>query len=56
MSVPALGEAVDEYTPLAIVHAANPAAADRAAEAVRAAIIVGAGEPTAHPLVLEKVT
>ncbi len=51
-----LGEVVDEYTPLALVHAANPAAADRAAEAVRAAITVGAGEPTPHPLVLERVT
>lgn len=51
-----LGEAVDEYTPLALVHAATPAAADRAVEVVRAAITVGAGEPTLRPLVLERVT
>ncbi|MCF6315321.1 MAG: thymidine phosphorylase [Marinosulfonomonas sp.] len=51
-----LGEAVDEYTPLAIVHAANPAAADRAIEAVRAAITVGEGEATPQPLVHERIT
>ena len=51
-----LGEAVDEYTPLALVHAANPAAADRAAEAVRAAITVGDGAPTPRPLIHERIT
>lgn len=51
-----LGEAVDEYTPLALVHAANPAAADRAAAAVRAAITVGDGAPTPQPLVHERIT
>ncbi len=51
-----LGEVVDEYTPLAIVHAANPAAADLAVDAVRAAITVGDGVPTPHPLVLERIT
>ena len=51
-----LGESVDEYTPLAIVHAANPDAADRAAEAVRAAITVGFGEMAAAQLILERVS
>ncbi|KPU84854.1 thymidine phosphorylase [Marinosulfonomonas sp. PRT-SC04] len=51
-----LGEAVDEYTPLALVHAANPAAADRAAEAVRAAITVGDGVSTLQPLIRERIT
>ena len=51
-----LGEVVDEYTPLALVHAANPAAADRAAEAVRAAITVGDGVPTPQPLIHERIT
>ncbi|MCK4711709.1 MAG: thymidine phosphorylase, partial [Marinosulfonomonas sp.] len=50
-----LGEAVDEYTPLAIVHAANPDAADRATDAVRAAITVGAGDATPLPLVHERI-
>ncbi len=50
-----LGEVVDEYTPLAIIHAANPAAAEQAAQAVRAAITVGEGEVTPHPLIHERI-
>ena len=50
-----LGEVVDEYTPLAIIHAANPAASEQAAQAVRAAITVGQGEVTPHPLIHERV-
>lgn len=51
-----LGDVVDEYTPLALVHAANPAAADQAAAAVRAAITVGDGAPTPQPLIHERIT
>ncbi|HGG65089.1 MAG TPA: thymidine phosphorylase [Rhodobacteraceae bacterium] len=50
-----LGEVVDEYTPLAIIHAANPDAAERAAQAVRAAITVGEGEVTPLPLIHERI-
>ena len=50
-----LGEVVDEYTPLAIIHAANPDAAERAAQAVRAAITVGQGEVTPQPLIHERI-
>jgi thymidine phosphorylase len=50
-----LGEVVDEYTPLAIVHAANPAAADQAADMVRAAITVGDGMPSVQPLIHERI-
>jgi len=50
-----LGEVVDEYTPLAIIHAANPAAAEQAAQAVRAAITVGEGEVTPQPLIHERI-
>jgi thymidine phosphorylase len=50
-----LGEVVDEYTPLAIIHAASPAAAEQAAQAVRAAITVGEGEVTPQPLIHERI-
>lgn len=51
-----LGEVVDEYTPLAIIHAANPQDAESAANAVRAAITVGDGQTTSQPLVHERIT
>jgi thymidine phosphorylase len=50
-----LGEMVDEYTPLALVHAPNPDAADRVAKMVRGAITIGAGQALEPPLVQERV-
>ena len=50
-----LGEIVDEYTPLALVHAPNPDAADRVAKMVRGAITIGAGQALEPPLVQERV-
>jgi thymidine phosphorylase len=41
--------------PLCVVHARDDAAADRAADAVRAAIAVGDGAPAAGPVVTERV-
>ncbi|MGM0987008.1 MAG: thymidine phosphorylase [Pseudomonadota bacterium] len=49
--IAALGETVDAERPLALVHAASAAAADRAAEQVREAIEVGDGPATPPPLV-----
>ena len=51
----ALGEAVDAARPLCFVHAADEAAAARAAEAVREAITVGDAAPAVAPVVRERV-
>lgn len=51
-----LGEMVDEYTPLALVHAPNPDAADQAAKMVRAAITIGSGEAPVPPLIQQRIT
>jgi thymidine phosphorylase len=50
-----LGELVDEYTPLAIVHAAGTDDADRAEAAVRAAITIGEGAVVPAPLIHERI-
>ncbi len=50
-----LGEAVDGQRPLCLVHAADEAAAARAAEAVRAAVTVGETAPIVPGPVLERV-
>lgn len=41
--------------PLALVHAADEAAADRAAEQLRAAMRIGDGPPTPRPLILDRL-
>ena len=51
-----LGEAVEEGTPLVEVHAADEAAADRAAAAVLAAVRVGERAERARALVSHRVT
>ncbi len=50
-----LGETVDAARPLCLVHAADDAAGARAAEAVRAAVMVGDAVPTVGPVVRERV-
>ncbi len=50
-----LGEAVSRGVPLAMVHAADDAAADRAVAAVQAAYRIGTSEPVEPPLVLMRV-
>ena len=50
-----LGESVQRGVPLAMVHAADEAAADRAVAAVMAAYRIGASEPDEPPLVLKRV-
>ncbi|MDW7748338.1 MAG: hypothetical protein SCI24_17230, partial [Halomonas sp.] len=49
--IASLGEAVDAERPLALVHAASAADADRAARQVREAIRVGEGPATPPPLI-----
>ncbi|TDR55890.1 thymidine phosphorylase [Halomonas ventosae] len=49
--IASLGEAVDAERPLALVHAASAADADRAARQVREAIRVGGGPVTPPPLI-----
>jgi len=50
-----LGESVDCQRPICLVHAADDAAAARAAEAVRAAVTVSDAAPTVPGPVLERV-
>ena len=50
-----LGAAVDAARPLCFVHAADDAAAARAAEAVRTAITIGDAAPAVAPVVRERV-
>ena len=50
-----IGDMVDEYAPIALVHAASAEAADQAAKAVRGAITIGAGEVSAPVLIKERV-
>jgi thymidine phosphorylase len=50
-----LGEAVDAQRPLCLVHAADAAAADRAADAVRAAVLVGDVAPAVASVVRERL-
>jgi thymidine phosphorylase len=52
----ALGARVEAGSPLARVHAANPAAADTAAARVRAAYMLADAAPAATSLVAEHVT
>ncbi len=54
-NVARLGDVVDEYTPLAIVHAANPDDADRAVAAVRAAIEIGDDAVAPTQLIHERI-
>ncbi len=50
-----LGDKIAQGQPLAVVHAARPDAADRAAVAVRAAITIGPSAPESLPLIKERV-
>jgi thymidine phosphorylase len=50
-----LGAKVDGGSPLAVVHAADEAAAERAAERIRAAYRLGETAPAAHPLVAARI-
>ncbi len=50
-----LGDKIAQGQPLAVVHAARPDAADRAAAAVRAAIMIGPSAAAALPLIKERV-
>ncbi len=50
-----LGDKIAQGQPLAVVHAARPDAADRVAEAVRAAITIGPSAAAALPLIKERV-
>jgi thymidine phosphorylase len=50
-----LGAAIDRATPLGRVHAANPAAADRAADRLRAAYRITPAAPSPHPLVADRI-
>lgn len=50
------GETVDEDQPLAIVHAADRAAADQAARAIRAAVTIGDEQGRSDPLVARLIT
>lgn len=51
----ALGDAVSPRTPLAVVHAADEAAAERAAAEVRAAVVVAEEMPELPPIVRRSV-
>ncbi len=51
-----IGARVEKGQPLAVIHASRPAQADRAAEAVRAAITLGAGGVTPPDLIVERVS
>ncbi|MFW5815845.1 MAG: thymidine phosphorylase [Wenzhouxiangella sp.] len=50
------GETVDQDKPLAIVHAADRAAADQAARAIRAAVTIGEYASRSDPLVARLIT
>lgn len=51
-----LGQRVEKGQPLAVVHASRPDAADRAARAVRAAVMISADAPTdIPPLIHERI-
>ncbi|NDY96609.1 thymidine phosphorylase [Wenzhouxiangella limi] len=50
------GETVDQNKPLAIVHAADRAAADQAARAIRAAVTIGDEQGRSDPLVARLIT
>lgn len=50
------GSAVAAGDPLAVIHAADEAAAEAAASALRAAITIGEGEGSWRPLVSHRVT
>ncbi|MDK9698113.1 MAG: thymidine phosphorylase [Siculibacillus sp.] len=50
-----IGARVDERTPLGVVHAADTAAAARAAERLVAAYRIGTEAPAAHPLVADRI-
>lgn len=51
-----LGDKVDAKTPVAMVHASDDARAERAVQAVRAAITLGANAAPAVPLIHARVT
>jgi thymidine phosphorylase len=51
-----IGEAVDEYTPLARVHAQSPSMASRAADQVRAAFDIGDGAFQTQTLIHKRIT
>ena len=51
----ALGESVDASRPICMVHSADDAGSARAAEAVRAAVMVGDALPAGAPVVRERV-
>ena len=51
-----LGDFVDDVVPVALIHARDQASADRAAEAIRAAITVHDLAPDVPPTVYRKVT
>lgn len=50
-----IGQAIDDRTPLAVVHAADEAAAARAADRLRAAYRLGDTAPPPHPLVADRI-
>jgi thymidine phosphorylase len=50
-----IGEAVDMSRPMCLVHAADRESADRAAEAVRAAVTVGDAVPAVANVVRERI-
>ncbi|MFP4207111.1 MAG: thymidine phosphorylase [Wenzhouxiangella sp.] len=50
------GQTVDQDRPLAIVHAADRAAADQAARAIRAAVTIGDHDGRSDPLVARLIT
>jgi len=49
------GEALTPDRPLAIVHAASDSDAERAAAAIRAAIVIAEEPPAARPVILERI-
>ena len=50
-----IGQTIDGRTPLAVVHAADEAAATRAADRLRAAYRLGDAAPLPHPLVADRI-
>ncbi len=51
-----VGTRLDAMTPLAVVHAASPAAAERAAQRLRAAVSLGDAAPAERPVICEILT
>ena len=49
------GDEVTPDRPLAIVHAASNGDAERAAAAIRAAIVIAEEPPAARPVILERI-